>query len=69
MSVIASRIVGFIMFGIGVCALSWEQGVHEAKHGRHTNPNIGWTDTYMNRLGSANAKRNMRRGYRYSKRK
>jgi hypothetical protein len=66
-------IFGLIMFGIGVGALSWAQGVQEAKYaggrGGGHGSNNQWNGYYTTRRGSANAKRNMRRGYRYSKKK
>lgn len=68
---IYAMIPGFILFAVCVGIMSWEQGSHAVKHqnNRHTNASTGWSDVYMNRCGSYNAKRNMWRGYRYSKRK
>ena len=65
-------IFGLIMFGIGVGALFWAQGVQEAKYasGRHGSGHGSynqWNDYYMTRWGSAKAKRNMWRGHKYSK--
>jgi hypothetical protein len=61
---------GFILFAIGVGLMSWEQGSHAAKqHNNNRHTSAGWSDVYMNGWGSYNAKRNVRQGYRYSKRK
>lgn len=62
-----AMVFGFIFFGTGVGLMSWEQGSHAAKHGHGGYNNS--SSFYANRWGSANAKRNMWRGHRYSKRK
>lgn len=66
-------IFGLVLGGGGLIWLSWEQGWAEVNQGRRHGGGHGssnhWNDYYMNRWGSFNAKRNMWRGHKYSKKR
>ncbi len=57
-----AMIFGFIFFAIGIGMMGYASGSKP----NHHHDDGGWRDLYMERWGSANSKRNMWRGHRYS---
>jgi hypothetical protein len=70
-----AMIFGFILFAIGIGMWGYASGSRRSSSSSSSSnrspydANGNWHDVYMERWGSANAKRNMWRGHRYSSRK